>query len=314
MTAADGSCRCRLGCPPARTIADVDTSPDRPLPLHEVASPDLSQPPHEGSAFDTDTAVNAAGDGRYDATISDRWDIVGVPNGGYTLAVAVRALAEALPQPDPLTVTGHFLRPASHGPADIAVDVVRAGRSTATGRASLTQDGRRRLQVLAAFGDLAARNGPTHLSAGPPRLPPPDACVDLQGELAREMGALTDRLDMRFLPGTPGWAHGAPSGSARLSAWLRLADGRQPDVLALPLLVDCFPPPIFELGVRGWIPTIELTCHVRARPAPGWLRCAVRTRFVQDGLLDEEIEVWDTDDRLVALARQLALVPPDADG
>lgn len=292
----------RLGSPTARTIAGVDTSPDLPLPLHEV------------SEFDVDTAVSAAGNGRYNAVISDRWDIVGVPNGGYTLAVAVCALAEALPQPDPLTVTGHFLRPASHGPAGIDVDLVHSGRSTATGQASLTQDGRPRLQVLAAFGDLAARNGPTHLSSGPPRLPPPDECVDLRGELAREMGALTDRLDMRFLPDTPGWAHGTPSGSARLSAWLRLADGRQPDVLALLLLVDCFPPPIFELGVRGWIPTIELTCHVRARPAPGWLRCAVRTRFVQDGLLDEEIEVWDADDRLVALARQLALVPPAADG
>ncbi|CAN5839681.1 thioesterase family protein [soil metagenome] len=265
------------------------------------------------SEFDTDTAVRSATDGRYDATISERWDIVGVPNGGYSLAVVVRALAEELPQPDPLTVTGHFLRPAAHGAAEIAVGVVRAGRTTATGQATLAQDGRPRLQVLAAFGDLSARHGPTHLSDGPPQLPPPDDCTDLRGKLAREMGALTDRLDMRFPAGTPGWAHDEPSGSARLSAWLRLADGRPPDVLALPLLVDCFPPPIFELGVQGWIPTIELTCHVRARPAPGWLRCAVRTRFVQDGLLDEEIEVWDSNDRLVALARQLALVPPTDD-
>lgn len=262
------------------------------------------------SEFDTDTAVRPARNGRYDAAISDRWDIVGVPNGGYTLALAVRALSDALPQPDPLTVTGHFLRPAAHGPAEVDVDVVRSGRTTATGRASVLQRGRPLLQVLAAFGDLSARSGPTHLSGGPPTLPDPDACTDLRGELSREMGALTDRLDMRFPPGTPGWAHDQPSGSARLAAWLRLGDGRPPDVLALPLLVDCFPPPIFELGVRGWIPTIELTCHVRARPAPGWLRCAVRTRFVQDGLLDEEIEVWDDDDRLVALARQLALVPP----
>lgn len=266
-----------------------------------------------GSEFDSDTAVEVAGDGRYRADISDRWDIVGVPNGGYVLAVAVRALSAALPQPDPLTVTGHFLRPTSHGAAHVDVDVLRVGRTTATGQASLVQDGRQRLRVLAAFGDLSAIRGPTHLTHGPPALPPPSLCADHRGRLAQQMGALTERIDLRFAPGTPGWAHAAPSGSAELAAWLRLADGRPADVLALPLLVDCFPPPIFELGVRGWIPTLELTCHVRARPAAGWLRCAVRTRFVQEGLLDEEIEVWDADDRLVALARQLALVPV-ADG
>lgn len=47
------------------------------------------------SEFDTDTAVRSATDGRYDATISERWDIVGVPNGGYSLAVVVRALARS---------------------------------------------------------------------------------------------------------------------------------------------------------------------------------------------------------------------------
>jgi hypothetical protein len=39
------------------------------------------------------------------------------------------------------------------------------------------------------------------------------------------------------------------------------------------------------------------------------LRCAFRTRFVGDGLLDEEAELWDERGHLVAQSRPLALLP-----
>jgi acyl-CoA thioesterase len=59
----------------------------------------------------------------------------------------------------------------------------------------------------------------------------------------------------------------------------------------------------------AWTPTLEMTTHVRAMPAPGWLRCRFTTRFVTGGLLEEDGEIWDQSGRLVALSRQLALVP-----
>jgi acyl-CoA thioesterase len=52
-----------------------------------------------------------------------------------------------------------------------------------------------------------------------------------------------------------------------------------------------------------------LTAHVRARPAPGWLRCVFTTRFVTGGFLEEDGELWDDTGRLVAQSRQLALIP-----
>jgi hypothetical protein len=76
------------------------------------------------------------------------------------------------------------------------------------------------------------------------------------------------------------------------------------------LAVDAFPPTAFNARLPvAWTPTIELTAHVRARPAPGWLRCVFTTRFFTGGFLEEDGEVWDATGRLVAQSRQLALVP-----
>jgi hypothetical protein len=85
-----------------------------------------------------------------------------------------------------------------------------------------------------------------------------------------------------------------------------MADHREPDPLLLLLAVDALPPVAFELGLPGWTPTLELTAHVRARPAPGWLRVSLTSRTMSGGYLEEDAEVWDSEDRLVALSRQLA--------
>ena len=84
----------------------------------------------------------------------------------------------------------------------------------------------------------------------------------------RKGAPLLDRFDMRFHPDQVGWAVGKPSGDGVISAWFRLADGREPDPLELLMVVDALPPVTFELGRMGWAPTLELTAHVRARPAP----------------------------------------------
>ena len=59
----------------------------------------------------------------------------------------------------------------------------------------------------------------------------------------------------------------------------------------------------------GWVPTLEYTVHVRAIPAPGPVRCVFRSQFVQGGFFNEDGEVWDSTDRLVAQSRQLGLTP-----
>jgi hypothetical protein len=272
------------------------------------------------SEFDRDTAIvpRPAEPGTYDTDLSGGWTIIRAVNGGYLLAIAARALTGVLPHPDPFTLTAHYLTPSRPGPALVRTEVVRTGRTMSAGTARLLQsgpDGRQveRLRVTGHFGDLAALPDDVRTSAKPFALPPYEQCLAADatpGGLPVVDGstALLDRLDLRLDPATVGWALGAPSGRGEMRGWLALADGRDHDPYSLLLAVDALPPTAFDLGLRGWVPTLELTVHVRARPAPGPLRVGITTRNLAGGLLEEDAQVWDSADRLVAQSRQLAQV------
>jgi hypothetical protein len=55
---------------------------------------------------------------RWQGQVSAAWNIGTNPNGGYLLALAGAALQQATPgQPDPLSITAHYLRPGPGRPA-----------------------------------------------------------------------------------------------------------------------------------------------------------------------------------------------------
>ncbi len=254
-------------------------------------------------AFDRGVSVEPIGEGRYGAVIEPRWNIAGAPNGGYLLSVALSAIGRELPHPHPFAVSAHYTSRTENGPAEVAAEVMRVGRGSSTARATLAQSGTPRVLVTATYGDLDAIHGPTSIQADRPEFPPPDGCVAAVGPNAPEF---LQQFDMRLTPGTAAWATTGPSGVAEASGWIRFADGREPDPACLPLMSDAFPPSVFNLAPSSWVPTIELTVHVRTRPAPGWLRCRFRTRYLIDGYLEEDGEIWDSTGRLVALSRQMA--------
>ncbi|MFE2989868.1 thioesterase family protein [Streptomyces sp. NPDC059262] len=265
------------------------------------------------SEFDRDTAVTRREPGVYDIDLSAGWTIISAVNGGYLLAVLGRALGDALPHSDPFTISAHYLTASRPGPAVIRTDVVRTGRTLSTGQASLFQyddEGAEveRIRVLASYGDLDALPDDVRTTAKPPHFPPVEQCFGAQDGPTPIKGssAITERLALKLDPATLGWALGSPSGKGEMRAWFGLADGRDADPLSLLLAVDALPPTAFEMGLTGWVPTVELTVHVRCRPAPGPLRVSITTRNLAGGFLEEDAEVWDSQDRLVAQSRQLA--------
>ena len=256
--------------------------------------------------FDTDTRLSGEGPA-FEALVSDRWNGLAGVNGGYLLALCTQSLGRVLPFPDPLVVSAFFLRPGSCGPATVRAEVVRTGKTTAFGQASLWRDDKEVVRATAAFTDLAKASERADLTftGGPaPGLPPPEECFVLPPSGLPEV-TLTQRLEFRSTA-PPGWLDGQPSGNPVQEFWMRFRDGREPDIAALPLLVDAAAPAVLEVGVLST--TVQLTAHLRARPAPGWLACRAVTRFVAGGYNEEDFEIWDSAGALVAQSRQLALI------
>lgn len=260
--------------------------------------------------FDADTSVEPAGDGRWVAAVRPGWSIAGAPNGGYLVSTILSAMGTAVPDhPDPLAVTAHFPGRADPGPAEVDTAVVRTGRRHATVTGTLSQDGAPRVTVACTYGDLSRTEGPSHIAESRPAFPAPEECVPAGGpEAPGFVQDFVSRFDLRLTPDTARWATARPSGVAEMCGWIRFADGREPDPRCLVLFADAFPPSTFNLMESSWVPTLELTVHVRRRPAPGWVQGRFRTRYLINGYLEEDGELWDANGDLVALSRQLARI------
>ncbi|MBM6401362.1 thioesterase family protein [Phycicoccus sp. MQZ13P-5] len=239
------------------------------------------------------------------------------------MALGARALSEAAGaagHPDVLTWSTVFLSAAQAGPVSVHAELLREGRSVSTGQVRLVQEGPdgpvERARLTAVLGDAPVALEPAHRAPGPPSMPPPEECVPARrdGSPLASAIALLDRLDIRVDPATAGFAMGRPTGRGVLRAWVRMADGREPDVAMLPFAVDCLMPVAFDLGVAGWAPTLELSGQVLGRPASGWLRVAMHADVVAGSFYVEDADVWDSTGRLVARSRQLAGIRVPAEG
>lgn len=257
-------------------------------------------------AFADDSSVTLNSENRFSATIAPGWDIAGNANGGYLLAIAARAASQAAGGRMPASVTAHFLAPGRPGRVSIDTCVEKQGRRFTTVSAKMADESR---PVLAMLGSFAGRDTDLHpvtrIAAAPPEMPPPEDCI-LVEPTETYPPPFMGRVELRLHPDDAGMTSGIP----RFRGWFRLRNDEAIDSFGLLVAVDAFPPTIFAAKLPvGWTPTLELTAHLRGIPNPGWLRCEFTTRFISGGYLEEDGEIWDSSNRLVAQSRQLALLP-----
>ena len=258
------------------------------------------QPPDASTEFDRTTRIQPQGDGtsgRFDVELGEGWSsLIGV-HGGYLAAIAVRG-AEAVVADRPVrTLTTSFLRPGRVGPATLAVDEVRHGRSITTLVAELYQDERllttTRLTLVAEQGGLEWASPDVDVIAAP------EDCVAVQplpgvAHFEQAEGV----LDPAGVPFTGG-------DRARVAGYIRPLGNRPVDAAWLAMAVDWFPPPAF---VRVDPPTggvsVDLTTHIH-RPRPrntdqGWLAASFGVETSTGGLAVEHGWIAEPDGALIA--------------
>jgi hypothetical protein len=265
-------------------------------------APDL--PPR----FSEVSALRALAPDRFEGFLAPGWTIGGKPNGGYLLAMMARAATAGAGHPDVISASGTFLTAPDPGPVVIEAERLRAGRSASQIRVSLSQDGRRCVEGMFITSVLDPTASP-YWDRGVPQ-PGQAAYQDCERLVHHLPGrvpvAIQEQIEVRLEPGSRGFTEGRPAGAGELRGWLALPDGEDFDPVSLVFAVDAFPPATFDVELAGWVPTLELTAYVRARPAPGPVRVLQRAELIDGERVDESCHVWDSAGRLVAQGRQLA--------
>ncbi|MFI7612534.1 thioesterase family protein [Nonomuraea terrae] len=258
-------------------------------------------------SFRQATAVVRRGD-VYEADLDPQWSVGGQSHGGYLLAVMGRAACDGADL-HPSAVSGSFVAAAAPGPAEIHVVTLRTGRTITQVRARLTQGGTVRVEALMTLERLARCgswwSGQDPVDVAPERECPRTAAVAPGGAFAVP---LMEVMEQRLDPSCLGFLSGSPSRQGVIAGWQRLADGSDWDPFSVLIALDPVPSVNFDLDLPGRAPTILLTAYIRRLPAPGPLRVRVHAADLANGRMDETAYVWDSDDRLVAQATQLAAV------
>lgn len=261
--------------------------------------------------FEKDTAAEPLGDGRYAINLSDRWWIGRGPNGGYVAALMLRALTEevnSLTPEDrlpPRSLNVHFLRPPKARPAKIEVTVEHAGRVTVFLSARMIQDDEVKAQAMAVFS--GERDGPAFDKSQMPEAPAPEELDEMDTEQAPV--AVFGRYRAKFVKGIPGEARE----KAETMGWIRLRDEQPVDpVLAAAVLDVWYPAPFVVFKELPFAPTLEYTVHFpRTIPEPGppdWNLIRLTAEEGVEGHFSEDAELWSRDGKLLAKARQMALL------
>jgi hypothetical protein len=272
-------------------------------------------PAPEDISFDVATAVQATRRaGSYETDVHPLWTVGDKPNGGYLLALlghAARAAGrqDGSPTWEIVSSAITYLRPPELGAATIETTVLRRGRTAAQVRAVLRQNDVDVVESTSVLSELPDTASTRYDTIEPLTAPDPEQCLKVPPHMpgGTEVGVL-QVTDLRLDPATLPFGDSPPMADTRaeLQGWTRFADGRDPDPLSLLYFNDAIPPATFRIGSTGWVPTLQMSAYVRARPLPGWLGIRMTANLVADGMVDETCVLWDSTGQVVAQASQLA--------
>jgi acyl-coenzyme A thioesterase PaaI-like protein len=253
--------------------------------------------------FDADTALAPAGELRWRGTVSERWSNGQGPgiNGGLFAAMTTRAVQEASGLPA-RSLTIHYLAAPEPGDVELVATIPRAGRSTAFVRLDVVRGDHLMGQAVAVC-TAWREDAPAFADAPRPPVAPRKRCRRIEaGGMAPPLVSNYELFFDFDAERRPSW----------LGGWIRTAQARPCDQVALAAMTDAFmPPAFFRRSEPVVVPTLELTIHFRAQPPAGehpWICGWFTSPTAGGGVVGEDGELWSEDGTLLVQSRQLALM------
>jgi acyl-CoA thioesterase len=268
--------------------------------------------------FSADTALTPAGatgeNTRFTRLVHRDWEIWG-PNGGYMVALALRAAGVHSRRDRPANVSVHFLGVAGFDePVTIAASTLRASRTATSVQVEIAQGDRRVLQAMVWAVD-AELPGLTHVHVDPPDVPPWHQLpsIDQRWEASGQPRPPSryrfwDNFDQRPAEWIDDWENRGPTDPVYLN-WLRFVPtGRFDDpwieAARLALLVDlgAWPAASARHNQEQFIaPSIDVSCEFHhLDDVPEWVLLHGASPHAGSGLVASHQQVWSDDGRLLA--------------
>jgi acyl-CoA thioesterase II len=251
-----------------------------------------------------DAAVHESG-GHYSIPLSPEW-CVWSPQGGYLMAVVVRAAGLATELPLPLSLACHFLSVPRLAAAELQITSLRRVRTAESLRVTMTQDGRPILEALVWTGE--AVDGYAHTGVAMPEVPRVESLAATKpGPGANGLHTLWKNLEQRPC-GPLHWERTAPS-EPRQRDWVRLRNF-PPSLDAFlqasryALLLDTFTWPAAahaHVGDARFIsPTLSFSIDFHSTRSDDWLLSDAHSPHAGDGRIAIHDRLWTPTGELVA--------------
>ena len=260
--------------------------------------------------FDKDILFEPCEPFSFSGSITENWSINGVPNGGYLMAILAKAMLQQSEMKSTPIITANFLNRCEPGGARVLIEKMSASRQFDRLQASLYQNGKEKIR---SFGTFANENNACVVESyevSGPQISMLEKCISVP-EIPNY--PFFSQVDIRLDPTCAGWMSGKLSDTSESKGWIKFKNDRPLDLLSILLIADSFPPAVMSSqGMVAWVPTLEFSANIRNIPTTAWLKCIFRTRFITCGLLEEDGEIWDQTDQLIAISRQIAQYRPYA--
>ncbi len=254
--------------------------------------------------FDEDISIAEFAPGMFKASVTGNWSINGNPNGGYLMALLANAMMRTAAKTANPIITANFLTRTDPGEAEIHLERISESTQFDRIQASLVQGGRERIRSFGTFAKEDSNGVEKRYEKSEPEIARLEDCI-LIPEIPNY--SLYSTMELRLDPSCAGWMTGSVAEKSEIKGWIRFREERPFDTLSIILIVDSFPPPILaSQGIVAWVPSIEFSVSIRNLPTTKWLKGVFRTCFVDNGLLEEDGEIWDGNGELVAISRQFA--------
>jgi acyl-CoA thioesterase len=283
-----------------------------------------------GNPFLDGTVVRRVEAGRWAGHIDEVWNLRPLPQGGLVTAIALRAMAAELDDPDQTLRVAHttFAAQVASGPVEVDVELLRRGRSMSHLRAEVRNEGAPRGHLTTGIFGQSRRGYDFTDLVPPPDVPHPDDCPSFRDPPPPEFERTWEPMPfweevMEGLPvvGHPPWEDYEPD-RAEVVQWYRfddppMLDDGTLDPFAFAVAVDMMPSAAGERigpGQNEWFaPSVDLTLHVLDDARSGTLLAHNRCRHAGDGYASADMALWDygpdqrDEPRLVAYGCQVFL-------